>query len=66
MSKPCIGYTARPDASPEAESSALAAVYSFIIKSSQAKKKAGGSCAGENDARKVKDACTAAEKYTRT
>jgi hypothetical protein len=29
-------------------------------------KKAGGSDAGKDDARKVKDACTAKEKYTRT
>jgi hypothetical protein len=51
---------------PEAEPSVLANVYSFVIGRSQARRKAGGSDAGENDARKVKDACTAEENYTGT
>ena len=31
MSEPCIVYTQRSDVAPEAETSALAAVYRFII-----------------------------------
>ena len=31
MSSPVISYTPRPDATPEAEISALSAVYSFIL-----------------------------------
>jgi hypothetical protein len=65
MSEPLIDYTPRPDATSTGELGALAAVYKFCM-SSQAKKKAGGSNAGENDARKVKDVCTAEENYTRT
>ena len=65
MSEPLIAYTPRPDATSASELGALAAIYKLCL-SSQAKKKAGGSNAGENDARKVKDACTAEEKYTRT
>jgi hypothetical protein len=64
MSSPHVTYTARPDSTPEA--SVLAAVYSFVIKCSQAKRKAGGSDAGEDDARRIKNACTAEEKYTGT
>ena len=66
MNSSRITYTARPDAMPEAEPSVLANVYSFVIGRSQARRKAGGSDAGENDARKVKDACTAEENYTGT
>jgi hypothetical protein len=62
---PRIVYRARDDATPEAEIATLAAVYSFVLRSSQAKKKAGGSDAGESDTRKAKDACTAEENYTR-
>jgi hypothetical protein len=64
-SEPCIGYTGRPDVTPESELSTLTNVYKFVI-DSQAKKQAGGDDAGENDARKVKDACTAEENYTGT
>jgi hypothetical protein len=39
---PQIAYRTRDDATPEAETSALAAIYSFVIRSSQAKKRAGG------------------------
>jgi hypothetical protein len=31
MSEPCIGYTARPDATPEAELSVLANIYWFVL-----------------------------------
>jgi hypothetical protein len=31
MSNPAIAYTQRPDATPEAELGALAAVYRFVI-----------------------------------
>ena len=54
MDKPTISYATHASTSPEAEIATLAAVYSFVLR-----KKAGGSDAGENDARKVKDACTA-------
>jgi hypothetical protein len=64
MSEPPIIYTPDPDTTPAAEQGALANVYWFVI--DQAKRKAGGSNAGGDDARKVKDACTAEEKYTRT
>ena len=66
MSSPRITYAHHPSTSPEAEIAMLVAVYSFVLRSSKAKKKAGGSDAGGDDARKVKDACTAEEKYTRT
>ena len=39
MSKPAISYTPQASASPAAEISALRNVYSFVIKSSRAKKK---------------------------
>ena len=60
---PRIVYRANEDATREVEISALASVYAFVL---SCKEKAGGSDAGENDARKVKDACTAEEKYTGT
>jgi hypothetical protein len=66
VADPAISYTPRFDAAREAEISALAAEYSFAIRTSQAKNKAGGSSAGEDDAREIKNACTANEKYTRT
>jgi hypothetical protein len=39
QSLPGIAYTPRPETTPEAEISALRNVYSFIVKSSQAKEK---------------------------
>ena len=61
-----VSYAPRPDATPEGELQALAAVYGFVIKRSQAERKAGRSDAGEDDARRIKNACTAEEKYTGT
>jgi hypothetical protein len=66
MGKPRISYSPHPAATTDDELTALAAIYAFVIKSSEAMKKAGGNDAGEDDARKVKDACTAEKKYTRT
>jgi hypothetical protein len=65
VDRPSISYAQHASVTSEAEASVLSAVYSFIIKSSQTKRKAGGSNAGGDDARKAKDACTAEEKYTR-
>lgn len=66
MDKPGIIYRPRPDATPEAELQALATVYEFIIESSQGKEKAAGTSGGEDDAKEIKNACTAKSKYTRT
>jgi hypothetical protein len=38
MSSPRVTYTPRPDVTPEAELSALAAVYKFVLFDSQASK----------------------------
>jgi hypothetical protein len=65
-SNPQITYTQYPSAAAEAEASVLASVYRFVTRSSQAKRKAGGSDAGEDDARRIKNACTAEEKHTGT
>ena len=40
MSSPRISYTPRHDASPEAEASALASVYRFVLDCRRAKKEA--------------------------
>ena len=37
MTSPRITYTPRPDATPEAELTALAAIYTFILSNSQVK-----------------------------
>ena len=49
QSWPNITYVPRPDATAEAEISALRSVYSFIIKTSRAKRKARGSSGTDND-----------------
>ena len=49
MSKPAISYAPHASASPAAEISALRNVYSFVIKSSGAKRKARGSSGTDND-----------------
>jgi hypothetical protein len=46
-----IVYQHRADTGPEAEVAALSAVYSFVIKSSQAKRKADKSNGSDNDER---------------
>jgi len=38
MTSPRITYTPRPDATPEAELSALAAIYTLVLSNSQAKR----------------------------
>jgi hypothetical protein len=49
MGSPRITYVARPNSTPETEISALRNVYSFVIKSSQAKRKVSGSNGSDND-----------------
>lgn len=49
MSKPAISYAPHDSASPAAEISALRNVYSFVIKSSRAKRRARGSSGTDND-----------------
>jgi hypothetical protein len=56
MSSPRIAYSARADATPEAELSALAAVYRFVL-DCRAKKEAAPE-SRPNDARKDQDAGT--------
>ena len=51
MSKPAISYAPHASASPAAEISALRNVYSFVTKSSRAKRKARGSSGTDNDAK---------------
>ena len=51
QSWPNITYVPRPDATAEAEISALRKVYSFVVKSSQAKRKADKSNGSDNDER---------------
>jgi hypothetical protein len=49
VSKPAISYAPHASASPAAEISALRNVYSFVIKSSRAKRKVRGSSSTDND-----------------
>jgi len=49
VSKPAISYALHASASPDAEISALRNVYSFVTKSSRAKRKARGSSGTDND-----------------
>jgi hypothetical protein len=61
-----IVYVPRPDATPESELNALAAVYRFILFDSHASKKARPTTSGPNDAAKeIKNGCDDREKYTR-
>jgi hypothetical protein len=57
MSKPRINYAPRPDPTPEAESSALAAVYRLIIESARKRGRLLDK-SGPEDARKDQDART--------
>ena len=49
MPEPTVAYVPHPATTPEAEISALRSVYSFIIKTSRAKRKARGSSGTDND-----------------
>ena len=49
MSSPQITYAPRDDTSTAVEVAALRNVYSFVIKSSRAKRKARGSSGTDND-----------------
>jgi hypothetical protein len=62
MDSPRMTYTSRPDATPEAELSALANVYRFIL-DCHAKKEAAHPAA-PNEAKGPKDACPATQNYT--
>ena len=53
---PRLIYTARPDATPETEAAALAAVYKLVIGTSNERKRATGSDDGNDDLREDKDA----------
>ena len=60
MSSPRITYTPRPDATPEGEVNALAAVYRLILDSKKAFPESR-----PDDVRKDQDAHTAPQQYTR-
>ncbi len=62
MSDPTVSYTPRPDATPEAETNALAGVYRLIIDSA---KKEGSRPGAPDDAKGPKHD-RASEKYTRS
>jgi hypothetical protein len=64
MAETRITYMPHGDTSNAVEVAALAHVYSFVIRTSQAKNKAGESDAGKDNAGEVKNACTAKEKHT--
>ena len=49
MDKPAISYVPHASATQEAEASVLSVVYLFLIKSKQAKGKAGRSNGSDND-----------------
>jgi len=51
MNRPTLKYAPLPDATPECELDALAAVYSFVLEA-HAKKKAAASSGQEDDVRK--------------
>jgi hypothetical protein len=59
MSSPRITYTPRPDATPEGELTALAAVYRLILDSKKAAPESR-----PDDMRKDQDAHTATKQYT--
>jgi hypothetical protein len=48
----------RSDVTPETEASALASVYSFILRQHQVRKKAAGTNGGNDDVRKDQNAHT--------
>jgi hypothetical protein len=48
MSKPAISYVPRPDTTPKAELSALAAVYRFLLFDSHGKENAAGTSGTDN------------------
>jgi hypothetical protein len=52
ITNPRISYTPNPDATPEGEKSALAAVYKFLLDCYEKKK--GGPTTAPNDAKKIK------------
>lgn len=60
MSDPGITYTPRPDATPEGERAALAAVYMLILDSKKAAPESR-----PDDVRKDQDAHAATKQYTR-
>jgi hypothetical protein len=55
MTSARVSYTPLPDATPESELDALAAVYAFVLEA-HAKKKAAAPSGQEGDVRKEQDA----------
>ena len=65
MSSPCITYTPRPDATPEAELSTLANIYRFVLDSAN-KNAAGVSSTNGDDAKeRSEDDSSATQNCTR-
>ena len=52
MGDQAVRYAPRPDATPEREAAALAAVYRFVLDAS--KRKAAGTNGGGDDGRRIK------------
>jgi hypothetical protein len=66
MNSPHISYAQHPEVSAEAELSALCAVYSIVIKSSQAKENAAGvTSTNGDDPMKGSKNDRATQQYTR-
>ena len=66
MPESAVAYVPRPDATPEAEASVLAAIYSFVIKSSRAKENAASMTStngGDANERSMDDS-SAKQNYT--
>jgi hypothetical protein len=55
ISSTSIIYTPRPDATPETEAAALAAVYKLVIDALQGQKRVTGPGGGSDDVSKAKD-----------
>jgi hypothetical protein len=65
MSSPQITYTPRSDTTPEAEVSALAAVYRLVIDRAMQNAAGVSSTNGDDAKERSKDDSSATQKYTR-
>jgi hypothetical protein len=65
MSSPQITYTPRSDTTPEAEVSALAAVYRLVIDRAMQNAAGVSSTNGDDAKKRSKDDSSATQKYTR-
>ena len=65
MSSPQITYTPRSDTTPEAEVSALAAVYRLVIDRAMQNAASVSSTNGDDAKERSKDDSSATQKYTR-